>query len=271
MDTGVELSNLFNEMDSSSWIEIATVVALALILIVVSQKALSWTANRLHDRPRFLVFAVIPLTRLLILLAAAVWMVPIVIEPSLQNMVALLGAVGIAVGFALKDYVSSLVAGLISAFEMPFRPGDWVEIAGVYGEVKHVGTRTIGLVTPDDTWVSIPHLKLWNEAVKNANNGGPSLQCVAHFYLQPDHDATAVSQTLSDVALTSPFLEIDKPIVVIAQERPFGTHYRVRAYPVDPRQQFRFVSDITVRGKSALQQLGATATTAPMSVSQTSS
>jgi len=180
--TGVELSHLFNEMDASSWIEIGVVVALALILIVVSQRALSWTANRLHDRARFLVFAMIPLARLLILVAAAIWVVPIVIEPSLQNMVALLGAVGIAVGFALKDYVSSLIAGLVSAFELPYRPGDWIEVNGVYGEVKHVGTRTIELVTPDDTWVSIPHLKLWNEAIHNANNGGPSLQCVANFY-----------------------------------------------------------------------------------------
>ncbi|MCA1790130.1 MAG: mechanosensitive ion channel family protein [Thioalkalivibrio sp.] len=267
----MELSNLFNEMDASAWIEIATVAVLALILIVVSQRALSWTANRLHDRPRFLVFAVIPLTRLLILVAAAIWIVPIVIEPSLQNMVALLGAVGIAIGFALKDYVSSLIAGLVSAFELPYRPGDWIEVNGVYGEVKHVGTRTVELVTPDDTWVSIPHLKLWNEAIHNANNGGPSLQCVANFYLQRDHDASAVSQILSDVALTSPFLEIDKPIVVITQERPFGTHYRVKAYPIDPRQQFRFISDLTLRGKAALQRLDVAAAITPLSIDQTAS
>ncbi|MEY6432195.1 mechanosensitive ion channel domain-containing protein [Thioalkalicoccus limnaeus] len=204
-------------------------------------------------------------------MAAAIWIVPILIEPSLRNMVALLGAVGIAVGFALKDYVSSLIAGLVSAFELPYRPGDWIEVDGVYGEVKHVGTRTIKLVTPDDNSVSIPHLKLWNQAIHNANNGGPSLQCVAHFYLRPDHDPHAVSQTLSDVALTSPFLEIDKPILVIAQERPFGTHYRVKAYPIDPRQQFRFVSDLTLRGKAALRRLGAAAAMAPLSVDQATS
>lgn len=268
MDTGVELSNLFNEMDASAWLEIAAVVALGLILILVSQKALSWIANRLRDRPRFLVFAAIPLTRLLILVATVTWIVPILIEPSLQNMVALLGAAGIAIGFALKDYVSSLIAGLVSAFELPYRPGDWIEVDGVYGEVRHVGTRTIELVTPDDTSVSIPHLKLWDHAIHNANNGGPSLQCVAHFYLQPDHDARAVWQTLNDVALTSPFLEIDKPILVIAQERPFGTHYRVKAYPIDPRQQFRFISDLTLRGKAALRRLGAAAAVAPVSVDQ---
>ncbi len=89
--------------------------------------------------------------------------------------------------------------------------------------------------------------------------------------LQPDHDASAVSQIFSDVALTSPFLEIDKPIVVIAQERPFGTHYRVKAYPVDPRQQFRFISDLTLRGKAVLRRLGVVAAITPLSIDQTAS
>ena len=43
-------------------------------------------------------------------------------------MVTLLGAIGLAIGFALKDYVSSLIAGVVSAVELPYRPGDWVNM-----------------------------------------------------------------------------------------------------------------------------------------------
>lgn len=50
-----------------------------------------------------------------------------------------------------------------------------------------------------------------------------------------------------DVALTSPFLQLDKPVAVIVQEKPWGAHYRIRAYPVDPHQQFRFITDLTIR------------------------
>lgn len=39
-------------------------------------------------------------------------------------------------------------------------------------------------------------------------------------------------------------------------EKPWGTHYRLKAYPVDSAQQFQFVSDLTVRGKAALSRLG---------------
>jgi len=50
--------------------------------------------------------------------------VPLLIEPSVQNMVALLGTLGLGLGFALKDFVSSLVAGLVAVWEMPYRNGD---------------------------------------------------------------------------------------------------------------------------------------------------
>jgi small-conductance mechanosensitive channel len=189
--------------------------------------------------------------------------VPLVIEPSLQNMVALLGAASLAMGFALKDFASSLIAGVVAVGEMPYRNGDWIEVNGVYGEVGHVGMRTVQVVTPDDTVVSIPHARLWNDPIFNANDGSPRLQCVANFYLHPDHDAAQARQVLQDVALTSPYLHFDDPIAVIVQEKPWGTQYRLKAYPVDARQQFRFVTDLTVRGKAALSGLGVNFVIAP--------
>ncbi|WP_200385938.1 mechanosensitive ion channel domain-containing protein [Thiocapsa imhoffii] len=150
--------------------------------------------------------------------------------------------------------------------EMPYRQGDWVEVKGNYGEVVKVSMRTLELVTPDDTRVSIPHLQLWNEAIFNANNGGPELQCVADFYLHPQHRADQVRQALHDVAITSPYLQLNQPLAVVVREQPWGTHYRLRAYPVDPRQQFRFVSDLTARGRVALQALGAQPAAVPATV-----
>lgn len=248
---------MFNDIDVTALVELALVVVGATLLIVLSQKGLKWAANRLHGHHRFRAFALVPLVRLAILIVALSMAVPVVIDPSLQNMIALLGAVGLAIGFALKDYVSSLIAGVVAAVELPYRPGDWVEIEGTYGEVVHVGMRTIQMVTPDDNLVSIPHLKIWGSAIHNANNGGDSLQCVADFYVHPDHDAARIIEALRDVALTSCYLKFDRPVAVVACEQPWGTHYRIRAYPVDPRQQFRFVTDLTLRGRAMLGRLGA--------------
>lgn len=66
----------------------------------------------------------------------------------------------------------------------------------------------------------------------------------------------AVPQQLHEVALTSPYLQLNRPVVVIVLEKPWGTHYRLKAYPIDGRDQFKFTTDMTVRGKAALANLG---------------
>ncbi|WP_350359443.1 mechanosensitive ion channel domain-containing protein [Vreelandella sp. SM1641] len=256
MEEQQKYARLFNDIDSQTLITLGVVLLATIVLIIVSQRGLNWIGNRMHGQVRFRIFALVPMTRLLILMTALVIIVPTIIEPSLRNMVTVMGALGLAIGFAMKDYVSSLIAGVVSAVELPYRPGDWVQIEDTYGEVKHVGLRTVDIQTPDDDLVYVPHLKLWDHAVYNANNGGTSLQCVASFYLHPEHEAGWVRKALRDVALTSAYLKFDKPIVVVAEEKPWGTHYRIRAYPVDPRQQFLFITDLTLRGKKVLSAAG---------------
>jgi small-conductance mechanosensitive channel len=122
--------------------------------------------------------------------------------------------------------------------------------------VKSIGMRAARILTPDDTVVVIPHLKLWDRPIFNANDGSHNLMCVADFYLHPRHDAHVARETLFDVVLTSPFLKIERPVNVVVSEKPWGTHYRVKAYPIEPGQQFNFTTDLTVRGKAALSALG---------------
>ena len=110
-----------------------------------------------------------------------------IIEPTIENLFALLGALGLALGFALKDYASSLIAGIVTLYEIPYRLGDWVSVEGAYGEVKSIGMRSFEIITPDDTVVVIPHLKLWDKKIFNSNDGSSSLQCSAAFYLHPCH------------------------------------------------------------------------------------
>jgi small conductance mechanosensitive channel len=158
-------------------------------------------------------------------------------------------------GFALKDYVSGLIAGIVALYEQPYRPGDRIKIDDVYGEVKTVGLRAIKIITPDDTLVTIPDAKIWSTSIYNSNTGKPKQLCVANFFLEPEHDGSVVHQKLFDVALTSPYRQARRPIYVTVSETPWGTHYRLKAYPIDGRDQFQFITDLTVRGKTALAEI----------------
>ena len=247
--------NLFRDISSAVLVEAALVLAIAIGLVWLTQRILPWLANRLHSKRRLWVLALVPTIRLLVMAVTILWLVPLFIELTVKNTIAILSVTGLAIGFALKDYVSSIIAGIVAAYEMPYRPGDWIEVDGQYGEVKRIGMRVVEIVTPTDTVIFVPHLKIWDGLIHNANNGGVSLMCVVNFYLAPDHNAGEVCRALEDVALSSAYLKLTKPVLVLAAEQPWGTHYRIKAYPMDPRQQFQFMSDLTVRGKDRLREL----------------
>jgi small conductance mechanosensitive channel len=251
-----DASELFRDLSQINFVQVGLILAGCWLLIMASQRLLPRVANRLPSRYRLFLLASVPVLRLLIIVVAVVLIIPRLIDPTFENLVALLGAAGLALGFAFKDYVSSLIAGVVTLFEMPYRPGDWIEVDGTYGEVKSISMRSVEIVTPDDTVVVIPHLKLWDHLIFNANDGGQSLLCVTNFYLHPNHDAARVKHMLYDVALTSAYLQMEKPIHVIVLDKPWGTHYRLKAYPVDARQQFHFMTDLTIRGKAALAEIG---------------
>jgi small conductance mechanosensitive channel len=259
-----DLSDVLRNLDKINFLDIVIVIVLAFLAYRVIKKVLPWIADRLPGRFRFYILPLVPVLRVVITVVAFALIVPMVIQPSFENILVILGTVGLGLGFALKDYVSSLAAGLVAVYERPYRPGDWVQIGNVYGEVQAVESRALRLVTLDDTFVTIPNKKLWDNSILNANNANRELMCIADFHLRPDHNAERVWQKLHDVALTSPYLQIERPIVVAVAEKPWGTHYRVKAYPIDSRDQIQFITDLTVRGKAALAKIGCEAAmTAP--------
>lgn len=255
MNPSEKFSSVFQNFNETALIQALVIAAAAIGLIVFVQKMLRWLAGKMTGRYKLYVLASVPLLRFLILILAVVMIIPRLIEPTFGNLVAVLGALGLALGFAFKDYASSLIAGVVTLYETPFRVGDWIEIAGAYGEVRSINMRTVEIVTPGDTVVVIPHIKLWDHLIFNANDGTVNLQCAADFFLHPRHDGHLVRNVLTDVALTSPFLKLENPVKVIAKEEPWGTRYRIRAYPVYPADQFSFVTDLTLRGKAALSGL----------------
>ena len=247
---------LLNHLQDISFVEIIVVVVATWVSIWAIRRVVPFLAERGPSRLRLFVLAIEPVSRLVLLVIAIAWIIPIVFNITLQNFLVIAGAASVAIGFAFKDYVSSLIAGVVALIERPYRPGDWVKIGGDYGEVRSVGLRAIRINTADANIVTIPHSTIWTDNISNANDGARTLMCVADFFLLPNHDAAAMRSVLQDVALTSAYLEYGQPVVVVLAERPWGTHYKVRAYPFDMRDQFLFVSDLTVRGKLAIAEAG---------------
>ena len=246
---------ILRNLDSFDFALVAGVLILAWLLALAVRWVLRYSAEGAAARLRLPILRLIPIVRLCIAIAALVIVVPILVEPSLQNVVAIVASVSLALAFVLKDYASSLVAGLVTIVEGPYQPGDWIELGGAYGEVKLIGLRAVHIVTAYDNEVVIPHSKLWSTSISNATSGGHTVLCVADFYLHPDHDAGKARQCLVDVGEAGAYLEPETKVDVIVQEKPWGTHYKLKAYVKDSRDQFRFMTDLTIRGKEALRAM----------------
>ena len=259
----IKASKLINDIGDISFAQILIIVGTVWLLILLTRKLLPILAKHGPSRLRLYFLAAVPFIRLTLLTAAVLMIIPIIFNITLQNFLVIAGAVSVAIGFAFKDLASSLIAGVVAIFERTYRPGDWVKIENDYGEVQQVGLRAITLRTPDYDIVTIAHDRIWDNNISNSNDGQQTLMCVADFYLDAAHDAAAIRTVLHDIALTSAFLDYAKPVLVILAEVPWGSHYKLKAYPFDMRDQFEFISDLTVRGKLGVREAGAREVQAP--------
>lgn len=247
--------NILRDLESTHLVLVSSVLVAAWLLASAVRWVLRPVAEAAPTRLRLRVLRLIPLLRLCIGVGALAVIVPILVEPSLQNMVAVVASVSLALAFVLKDYASSLVAGIVTIIEGPYQPGDWIDLDGTYGEVKLIGLRAVHIVTPQDNEVIIPHSRLWSAAISNATSGGHTVLCIADFYLHPDHDAQLAQQCLATIGEAAAGRKPETKVSVMVQEEPWGTHYKLKAYVNESRDQFTFASDLTIRGKAALRAL----------------
>lgn len=255
MSSHVQTTSFLRDLGWKDLLIVFTILILARILVLIVRRMIRYAAEKAPLRMRLRVLRLAPIVRLLIEVGSIAIILPILVEPTFENVIALVASVALALAFGLKDYFGSLVAGFITILENTYQPGDWIELDGAYGEVRSIGMRAVHLVTADDTEVVIPHSRIWSSGVYNASSGSRSLLCVTDFYLDPDHDGSSVKQCLGAVAESSAYRKLETPVTLIAMEKPWGTHYRLKAYAKESREQFLLITDMTIRGKKELRAM----------------
>ncbi len=83
------------------------------------------------------------------------------------SILALLGAVGLAVALALQGTLSNMAAGILLLWLRPFNVGDYIDGESIAGTVRAVGLFGTRLRTYDGVAVFVPNAKLWNTKILN--------------------------------------------------------------------------------------------------------
>ena len=86
---------------------------------------------------------------------------------NVTGFVAGLGAMGIIIGFATKDVLSNLAAGIFLLINKPMKIGESVEIVKIKGTVKEMSISSCVIITDDEEFVTIPNSKIWGSPIKN--------------------------------------------------------------------------------------------------------
>ncbi|MDD9303428.1 MAG: mechanosensitive ion channel [Desulfobacter sp.] len=79
----------------------------------------------------------------------------------------IVGAAGLAVGLALKDSLSNFASGVMLILFRPYRVGDFVDIAGVSGNVVSIALFTTTLNTVDNKQVIVPNASITTNVITN--------------------------------------------------------------------------------------------------------
>ena len=83
------------------------------------------------------------------------------------------GIAGIAIGFAAKDTLANLFAGVFILADSPYKIGDYIVLdSGERGKVTHIGIRSTRLLTRGDVEITIPNAVMGNTRISN-ESGGP--------------------------------------------------------------------------------------------------
>jgi small-conductance mechanosensitive channel/CRP-like cAMP-binding protein len=127
-------------------------------------------AKALNRRPPRLV---VQLTNLLVMLLALSGIIGIVFQQSVTGLWATSGAIGLIVGFALRNLILDTFSGLAIHLEQPFRVGDWIichtRMGKMAGRVEETNWRTTRLWTADSNIIVIPNSFLTSTVVTNCS------------------------------------------------------------------------------------------------------
>jgi small conductance mechanosensitive channel len=93
---------------------------------------------------------------------------------NITGIVAGLGLTGFALGFALKDSISNVLAGVLILLYRPFEAGDRIDVGGLSGSVTHVNLRYTELESETER-VLVPNAKMLTDPIRVAKPHAASL------------------------------------------------------------------------------------------------
>lgn len=134
---------------------------------------------------------------------------------SIAPFVAAIGAISLTAGLALQGSVSNYAAGVLLIINRPFKVGDTLSVAGVYGVVEEIKLAYTALRNEDEELITIPNKQMIGDILVNSFEYRVVETVIGVTYTQnPNKAIEVMTQVLESTQEVS---KEHKPVVGIAK------------------------------------------------------
>jgi MscS family membrane protein len=173
------------------------------------------------------------------------------------------GVAGVAIGFAARDTLSNLIAGILLIIDRPFEVGDRIEVwsapagSSTWGDVIDIGLRATKIKTTDNIVIIIPNNEIMLRDIINYTTVSERIRVRINIGIAYDADMQKAKDIIVEVANSAEWVTKDPPPKVVV--RKFGessVDLQLRVWINDARRRMSTISYITDEVKTKFDEHG---------------
>ena len=173
------------------------------------------------------------------------------------------GIVGIAIGFAAKDTLSNIIAGILLIIDRPFETGDRIEVwsapsgSATWGDVVNIGLRATKIRTTDNIVIIIPNNEIMKRDIVNYTIITSKIRVRINIGVGYDADIKKAKEIIRRVVDSADWIAKDPPSKVVVKN--FGdsaVNLQLRVWIDDARKRMDTISYITDKVKEEFDKEG---------------
>jgi potassium efflux system protein len=111
-----------------------------------------------------------------IIITIGVFIAFAIVNIDFTSLKVLIGALGVGIGFGLREIVNNLISGFILLSDKTIVHNDLIEVNGLLGRVESVGIRTTTIKTFNNVEVIVPNTNLVNNQLVNYTHSDPVIR-----------------------------------------------------------------------------------------------
>lgn len=229
------------------------IVGLRLIKTVVKVLNKGFEASKLDPTLRPFITNLINWSLKVLLLVAVAGMVGI----ENTSFIAIIGAAGLAIGFALQGTLANFAGGVLILTFKPFKVGDLIEAQGHLGVVEEIEIFVTKILTPENRLVIMPNGALSNGSLKNLS-AKDKVRVDLTISIAYDEDVKLARTKLLEVMNAhDKVIQDPAPFVGVAELADSAINLAVRPW-CSPADYWDVYFDILEGSKDALDEAGIT-------------